>query len=189
MDQLGTPAKGARFAPLWLKRARFVIDSVTQFLNVIGTLLIVAIMILVNVDVIGRGAFNAPVSGVPELVSMSIVAIVFLQIAQTFRMGRITRTEALLGTIDRHAPRLREMVEVVFCFLALFLMWELLKASWPLFLSSWTRNTYEGTIGSFTAPIWPVKLAILVGCVALIVQLVFAAIDAALRLFAGRQQS
>src|SRR5690606_9515711 len=81
MDQHGSPATGVRFAPLWLKRSRHVIDRVTQFLNVIGTLLIVAIMVLVNVDVIGRGAFDAPVAGVPELVSMSIVAIVFLQIA------------------------------------------------------------------------------------------------------------
>lgn len=188
MDQHGSPATGVRFAPLWLKRARYIIDRVTQFLNVIGTLLIVAIMVLVNVDVIGRGAFDAPVAGVPELVSMSIVAIVFLQIAQTFRMGRMTRTEALLNTIERRAPRLREAVEIAFCCLALLVMWELLRASWPLFLSSWTRNTYEGTIGSFTAPIWPVKLAILIGCVALIVQLVFAAIDAALRLSTrGRQ--
>ena len=70
-------------------------------LNIAGTLLIVAVMLLVNADVIGRGAFDAPVSGVPEMVSMSIVAIVFLQIAQTFRTGRLTRTELLLGGLQK----------------------------------------------------------------------------------------
>lgn len=147
-------------------------------LNVVGTLLIVAIMVLVNLDVIGRGAFGLPISGVPEMVSMSIVAIVFLQVAQTFRMGRLTRSEAVLGALGRRSPRFRAGVEFVFCLSAIGIMGQLLYASGPLFLKSWTRNTFEGTIGDFTAPIWPVKLIILIGCVALMVQLLMAAGDA-----------
>lgn len=154
------------------------VDRVTMALNVVGTLLIIGLMILVNADVIGRGAFNLPVSGVPEMVSMSIVAIVFLQVAQTFRMGRLTRTDALLGAIERRSPRLRAFLELVFCTGAIAIMVQLLTASWPLFVKSWERNTYEGTIGDFTAPIWPVKLIILIGCTALIVQLIVAAIAA-----------
>ena len=147
-------------------------------LNVVGTLLILAIMILVNADVIGRGALGLPISGVPEMVSMSIVAIVFLQVAQTFRMGRLTRSEAVLGMIQSRSPRFRALVEFIFCCGAIGIMAQLLNASWPLFLKSWIRNTFEGTIGDFTAPIWPVKLIILIGCVALIVQLLLAASDA-----------
>lgn len=164
---------------------RAAIDGVTMGLNVVGTLLIVAIMVLVNADVIGRGAFNAPISGVPEMVSMSIVAIVFLQVAQTFRMGRLTRTEALLGLVEKRSPRLRAGAELVFSLAALFIMVQLIRASAPLFVKAWERNTFEGTIGDFTAPIWPVKLVILIGCAALIVQLVIAAIVAANALFAG----
>lgn len=154
-----------------------VVDRVTVGLNVVGTLLIIAIMVLVNADVIGRGAFNLPISGVPEMVSMSIVAIVFLQVAQAFRMNRLTRTEALLGVLERRAPRLRALAELVFCIGAAAIMVQLLSASWPLFVKSWVRNTFEGTIGDFTAPIWPVKLIILVGCTALIVQLSLSALS------------
>ncbi len=157
---------------------RRAIDSVTMALNVIGTLLILGVMILVNADVIGRGALGLPISGVPEMVSMSIVAIVFLQVAQTFRMGRLTRSEAVLGMIESRSPRFRALVELTFCAGAIGIMLQLLSASWPLFVKSWTRNTFEGTIGDFTAPIWPVKFIILVGCTALIVQLLFAASDA-----------
>ncbi len=154
------------------------VDQLTMGLNVIGTLLIVAVMVLVNADVIGRGAFNLPISGVPEMVSMSIVAIVFLQVAQAFRMGRLTRSDALLGMVERRSPRFRAAVESVFAIGAIFIMVQLMTASWPLFVKSWTRNTFEGTIGDFTAPIWPVKLIILIGCGMLIVQLIIAAIEA-----------
>ncbi len=159
------------------------IDRLTMGLNVIGTLLIVTIMVLVNADVIGRGAFGLPISGVPELVSMSIVAIVFLQVAQAFRMGRLTRSDAMLGMVERRSPRLRAAVEFVFSAGAIFIMAQLLTASWPLFMKSWVRNTFEGTIGDFTAPIWPVKLIIIIGCVALIMQLLFAAFEAAYRTY------
>ncbi|PCH65591.1 MAG: hypothetical protein COC12_14350 [Rhodobacteraceae bacterium] len=168
--------------PRWFNALQRVVDVFTTGLNVIGTLLIVAIMVLVNWDVIGRGMFNAPVSGVPEIVSMSIVAIVFLQIAQTFRKGRLTRTEAVLGFVEKRAPRLRIALELGFSLAAIALVWQILSASTPLFVKSWVRGTYEGTIGDFTAPIWPVKLIILIGCAALLVQLILYGMAALLRL-------
>ena len=168
--------------PAWFQALRGAVDAVTTALNVLGALLILAVMVLVNADVIGRGAFNAPLAGVPEIVSMSIVAIVFLQIAQTFRKGRLTRTEAVPGWLEARAPRLRKGLELVFALAAIALVWQLLSASWPLFEKAWQRNTFEGTVGSFTAPIWPVKGILLVGCAALLVQLVLAALAAALRL-------
>lgn len=169
--------------PNWFRNIRRVSDAVTAALNVVGTLLIVAIMVLVNADVIGRGAFNAPVSGVPEIVSMSIVAIVFLQVAHTFRMGRLTRTDAVLNFIKARSMRLYAAVELLFSLAAITLIWQLFSASKPLFVKSWVRGTFEGTIGDFTAPIWPVKLVILIGCGALLLQLVLFAADAAFRLF------
>ena len=171
--------------PGWFRALRRPVDGVTAALNVAGTVLIVLIMLLVNADVIGRGAFNAPVSGVPEMVSMSIVAIVFLQIAQTFRMGRLTRTEALLGFLDRRAPALRRLFDVIFATAAGFLVWTVFQASLPLFEKAWTRGTYEGTVGDFTAPIWPVKLIILIGCAALFVQIALYGVAALLRLVRG----
>ncbi|WP_306007236.1 TRAP transporter small permease subunit [Aquicoccus porphyridii] len=173
--------------PGWFLATRRGVDLVTGALNVAGTVLILGLMLLVNADVIGRGAFNAPISGVPEMVSMSIVAIVFLQVAQTFRQGRLTRTDILLGWVERHSPRVRQAIEMFFSLAAILLVWQIITASWPLFERAWTRGTYEGTIGAFTAPIWPVKLIILVGCGALLVQLALHALAAFLRLMRGAQ--
>lgn len=165
---------------------RRLIDGATTALNVIGTLLILAIMLLVNTDVIGRSLFGAPVSGVPEMVSMSIVAIVFLQLAQTFRSGRLTRTEAILNILQSRAPRLHDALEMLFAFAAIALIWQLFSASNALFVKAWVRGTFEGTIGDFTAPTWPVKLIILIGCIALIAQLVMFATAAGFRLMGRR---
>ena len=176
----GGPAETSQSNPV-----RRAIDAVTMGLNVVGTLLIVAIMVLVNADVIGRGLFGLPISGVPEMVSLSIVAIVFLQVAQTFKRGRLTRSDAVLNLLRSRSKRFRAAVELVFCLAATGIMLQLLNASWPLFVKSWKRNTFEGTIGDFTAPIWPVKLIILIGCTALIVQLLLSAWDAILAMRNG----
>ena len=176
--------KNNRKPPQWFVTIQLWADRLTISLNVIGTLLILAIMLLVNADVIGRSLLNNPISGVPEMVSLSIVAIVFLQVAQTFRMGRLTRAEAILNFVKKRWPRVLALIEVTFSAAAIFLILQLLLASQPLFMKAWIRNTYEGTIGDFTVPIWPVKLIILIGCVALIVQLIIFAIGAIFDLMA-----
>lgn len=143
-----------------------------MLLNVAGTLLIVALMVLICTDVIARSAFSSPISGVPELVSLSIVAIVFLQAPEAFRMGRFTRSEAMLNFLERRSSRLRAGLELLFAVLALGIISVLLYASYPFFIKSWNRGTFIGTIGDFIAPVWPVKLVILIGCTALIAQIV-----------------
>ena len=72
-----------------------------QALNALGTLWIVLLMLLINTDVLGRNLLNAPVRGVTELVSLSIVGIVFLQLADTLHSGRITRADVLLQSLER----------------------------------------------------------------------------------------
>ena len=157
---------GARRAPL-LDR---LIDGVTQALNVVGTALIVGLMLLIGGDVLARNLLDAPIAGVPEMVALSIVAIVFLQVPQTLRAGRFTRSDALLGAIGEARPLLGRVMETVFDLAAIGLLGALLYASWPLFVQSWRRGTFVGAVGDFTAPIWPVKLVICVGTALLMVQ-------------------
>ncbi|WP_136659968.1 TRAP transporter small permease subunit [Nitratireductor sp. XY-223] len=173
--------------PRFLQQVQAVIDRLTMALNVLGTLLILALMVLINSDVIGRGVFLSPVSGVPELVSMSIVAIVFLQVGQAFRMGRFTRTDALINVLEKRAPRIRAGLELVYSAAGFFIIGALLNASYPLFIKAWDRNTFVGTVGDFIAPIWPVKLVILIGCAALILQLAMSAIRSAIEMVSGRK--
>ena len=45
-------------------------------MNALGTVWIIGLMLLINSDILARGALNAPIAGVAELVSFSIVGIV-----------------------------------------------------------------------------------------------------------------
>ena len=48
------------------------LDKVFGAMNALGTLWILALMVLMNLDVAGRNLFGAPVRGVTEMVSLSI---------------------------------------------------------------------------------------------------------------------
>lgn len=159
------------------------IDRITMLLNVAGTLLILALMVLICSDVIARGLLSSPISGVPEMVSLSIVAIVFLQAPEAFKQGRFTRSEAILNFLERKSKRLRAMLELLFAFLALSIVTVLFYASYPFFIKSWDRGTFVGTVGDFIAPVWPVKLVILIGCLALIAQIAIQLFRQLARLF------
>lgn len=163
------------------------LDWFTEFLNFLGAALIVLVMLLVNADVLSRSLFDKPVPGVPELVSISIVAIVFLQIAHAFRKGRFTRATAIPDFIGKYSMRLRASLELLLCMGAGFIMLQLLLASWPLFIKAWSRNSYKGAIGNFTVPDWPVKLIILIGCVTLIAQILALALRSARSILLGTQ--
>ena len=146
-------------------------NFITQSFNIIGTILIIFIMIIVNADVIGRELFLMPIAGVPMMVSMSIVAIVFLQTPQTFNRGRLTQNVSILNAIGRRMPLVKLLLDITYSIAAFFLILQIFKSTYPLFIKSWVRNTYEGTIGDFTAPIWPIKFVILLGCFLLMVQI------------------
>lgn len=161
---------------------RRALDALTAGLNLIGSLLIFGLMLLIGADVIGRAAFGAPISGVPEIVTLSIVAIVFLQIPQAARMGRLTRSEAFLGWLSRRAPRAAIALEMLFDLVALAVVGLILEATWPLFVKSWERNSFVGAIGDFTAPVWPVKGIILIGCAMLMLRFVLRLGEGAARL-------
>lgn len=147
-----------------------ILDRITQLFNVAGTALIFALMVLIGSDVFGRQVFNSPIAGVPEMVSLSIVAIVFLQVPQALRSGRFTRSDALLNFIWKRFPRFARLLEVVFDAIAIGILCALIYAAWPLFVKDWERNTFVGAVGDFTAPVWPIKLILIVGTALLVAQ-------------------
>lgn len=140
-------------------------EGVLSLLNSIGTLWIFALMIVISVDVLGRTAFNSPLPGVLELVRLSIVAIVFVQLGHTLRAGRITRADNLLRILQRRHPRIGFGLQVLFELAGTGIFVVLFHASLPLFLRSWASGEYAGIEGYITYPVWPVRLIILIGSV------------------------
>ncbi|MCR9125760.1 MAG: TRAP transporter small permease subunit [Rhodobacteraceae bacterium] len=140
-----------------------ILDRATQGLNLAGSALILVLMLLIGADVIGRAAFGTPISGVPEIVTMSIVAIVFLQIPQALRAGRMTRSDGLGGWLARRYPAAGRALDTLFDLIAIAVTGVIVHGTWPIFARAWQRGEFVGAVGDFTAPVWPVKLTILVG--------------------------
>ena len=141
----------------------FGLQRLTGVMNALGTLWILALMVLINLDVAGRNLLDAPVRGTTELVSLSIVGIVFLQLADTLRCGRFTRADVLLDTLQRKHPALADALHAVFHLVGLALMVVILRASWEPLVDSVRIREYVGAVGDFQAPVWPVRLITLIG--------------------------
>ncbi|MGE0037091.1 MAG: TRAP transporter small permease subunit [Xanthobacteraceae bacterium] len=132
-------------------------------LNSVGTLWIFALMIVITLDVVGRTVFNSPLPGVLELVRLSIVGIVFIQLGHTLRAGRMTRSDNFIRMIQRRWPRAGYGLQAMFSIAGIFIFFVLFKASLPLFVRSWTTGEYAGIEGYISYPVWPVRLIILIG--------------------------
>lgn len=159
-------AQSARREPLPLR----LLDQLTQGLNVLGSLLILVLMLLIGLDVAGRNLFAAPLSGVPEMVTLSIIAIVFLQIPAALRAGRMTQSDSLLSALARRRPALAGALETLFDLVSIAVIAVIARMSWPMLARAWERGEFIGAVGDFTAPVWPIKATLILGCAVLIAQ-------------------
>ncbi len=128
--------------------------------NVCGTLVVLALVVIVNTDVVARGMFNAPFRGSVEVVQFSMVLIVFLQLPDVVRVGRLTRSDGLLMMMGNRRPAAAAWLSRSIDALSAMVMALIAYAIWPEFVDAFETGDYFGTPGVFTAPWWPVKLAI-----------------------------
>lgn len=172
-----------------LDRAAILLDRSASAMNAVGTVWILALMVLINADVIGRGAFDRPIIGVPKMVSLSILGIVFLQLANTLSAGWLTRSDALLGMFRRRFPRTGDVADALFHLAGAGLMGIVLWSAWPQFLRSWERNEFVGAVGNFTALTWPINLIVLIGSAAMLLTFLVRAAVLGARAAIGRVPS
>ncbi|MEO9459642.1 MAG: TRAP transporter small permease subunit [Lentilitoribacter sp.] len=155
--------------------------------NTIGTMLIFALVAILNADVVARGILHDPINGVVELVIFSLALIVFLQLPDVVRSNRLTRSDGFLHLIHSFKPKVACSISRIIDLIAGVFMVLIAWTVWPEFVESYEtcsffvapefgpaltgnfmqdlsdafgRCEYAGTPGIFTAPTWPVKLAI-----------------------------
>jgi TRAP-type mannitol/chloroaromatic compound transport system permease small subunit len=144
--------------------------TITAVLNVCGTLLIIAMAIAVNADVIGRDFFNHPIAGVNEFLGLSIVAVVFLQMANTLREGRHVSNDIIMSAIGVHHPRVARAFYGLFHLIGAGLMLLIVSFVWPMFVEMYQSGYFQGTTGVIEIPIWPFVLPVIIGGIASIIQ-------------------
>jgi len=142
----------------------------TQALNIAGTILILLMAIAVNADVVGRDFFNHPIPGVNEFIGLSIVAVVFLQIANTLHEGRHVSNDIFIRLIATSHPRLSAGLYAGFHVVGAALMAIIVVYVWPIVVENYRGGYYAGTAGVVEIPIWPFMAVIVIGAAATAVQ-------------------
>ncbi len=155
-------------------------------MNATGSCWIVVLMLLINVEAIGRSAFNQPIIGVIEMIEISIVGIVFMQLADSLRRGVLTRSDGLYNQVMRRKPAAGHVMAIVTYLLGAVFMFIVLWGSVPTFTDSWSKDYYIGVEGMFTFPVWPVALIIVFAVAVTMIQFVIMLKDHVLQLRSGQ---
>ncbi len=128
--------------------------------NAVGTLIVLGLVLVVNYDVVARGFFNAPFRGAYEVVQFSMVLIVFMQLPDVVRVGRLTRSDGFLTVLGASRPALAQTLRRAIDFASAVFMALVAFAIWPEFVEMYETQDFFGVPGVFTAPWWPIKLTI-----------------------------
>jgi len=156
-------------------------------MNALGTVWIFLLMVLINADILGRELFSAPVRGTTELLALSIVGIVFLQLGHALMSGRMTRSDMVIENLLIARPRVGRALQGVFNLLGVAFLAIIFWGSLALFEDAVEIDEYVGAAGDFTAPTWPVRLLILIGAAATGLQYLVMAWQDFRFAFAGRK--
>ena len=135
----------------------------TEIFSVVGTLMIVAMMVLINADVGMRFLMNSPIPGVAEMVSASIATIIFLQLPDCIRSGRMIRSDMWIERLTRRSPRTAAALETVFNALGAVMLALICYYIYPKVVRAYSAKHTIGVYGVFLAPVWPFYVGILIG--------------------------
>ena len=151
---------------------------VTSLLNMAGTILIFFLLVIINIDVFGRYFLNRPVVGVVEMVIVATTAVVYFQIAHALREGRMVKVDTLLGILERRRPRSASVVKGLYNIIGAATFALIMYYTYPFLERTLASGDVYGNPLVFGVPKWPVRLVMLIGCGAVVLQfLVLAAKD------------
>lgn len=139
-------------------------------MNAAGSCWIVVLMLLINAEAISRSAFNQPIIGVIEMIEISVIGIVFMQLADSLRRGVFIRSDGLFNQVMRRKPKAAHVMAFFTYGLGAFFMGLILWGSVPYFIDAWVNNWYVGVDGMFTAPKWPVVLVVIIAVFVTMIQ-------------------
>jgi C4-dicarboxylate transporter DctM subunit len=136
------------------------------WLNAAGVVLVFGLMLLISADITARTVFDDPIAGVTELVSLSLVACVFLQLAHAVLNGRLMRVEMLIGPLENRGGAAASAWHSLFAVIGIAMLAVTAVGTWPDLVYAWRAREFAGVEGIFTVAVWPFKLLIVVGSLA-----------------------
>lgn len=168
-----------------MKRLLILFEGLNARLSFLGSIWIAALMLLIAVDVVGRAFLSITVYGVPEIVKVSIVGLVWLQMAYTLQIGGHLQSRLIL---DRLPPRGRMAFELFGYFLGSIVFILIVYSSWNGMVNAWEIGAYEGE-HPVRVPTAPIFTIVVIGAALTAIQFVIQMVREARSLAVGEDEA
>ena len=149
--------------PFTLKACAKVFNRLIQWMNGAGVVWVFALTFLICADIAGRTLFDRPLQAVPEIVALSLIACVFLQLAFAVDRGRLTRADILLSQIRRRNAWMAGGLDRFFAIAGALVLVAMTAGAWPDFVRAFRTSEFVGVEGIYTLPIAPIKFIVVLG--------------------------
>jgi TRAP-type C4-dicarboxylate transport system permease small subunit len=134
-------------------------EVLSKALMVFGAFWAFFLAFYILVDVVGRN-LNMPIEGTNEIVTNSIVTIVFLQIGYCVHVRGMIRADFLLAVLG---PVTTRTINIIGYLLGIGFFFAVLYGTWEPAVEAWNTGEFEGE-GAVHVPTWPSRFAIILGC-------------------------
>lgn len=149
------------------KRLYEVTDKIMHLFAWLSAGIVLFNLVLLCANVFMRYAFNAPIKGTSEIVTMMMAWVAYSGMAYTMLTGKHMQLEALS---DRVQGRSKHILNLVIYLLASILFLFFIKASFDVFWQSWLIK--EESVASVTVYVFIGKCGTFVGWTLLAIQTV-----------------
>ena len=144
--------------------------KMVRAMNVTGTCMVMFIMLVVLVDIFGRLLFSKPLAGTPEIVSMSIAVIEYLQFPGTLRAGRVIAADGLVEQLGKKSVRAEQWLLAFHHAIGCAMFATTCYFVVPLVKKAIANSDFYGSVALFSFPKWPVLGIVALGCAVMAVQ-------------------
>jgi len=138
----------------WLSRLDRLLFRLETPLNLLGGVIIFALVFLATINVLGRWLFDLPISGYIDWVEQSMAFFAFLGIAYTQRLGGHIRMDILVSRMRGRWLWFSEFLSTLLIFLLTLV---LVYGSYLHFYRAWEIGDSSLDID---LPTWPAKLVV-----------------------------
>ncbi len=139
-------------------RTEKIISAFAKALNSISAVWLFSVALLILYDVVGREAFDTPFYGTNEIVSNSVLSILFLQLPLSILNRNSLRTTLFYG---RLGDRGKSYIDAFSYILAALLFLAIAVGSWPNMIEGWEILEQEGS-GIINIPVYPVRTLVVI---------------------------
>jgi TRAP-type C4-dicarboxylate transport system permease small subunit len=145
-----------------IKLAKFVqkiLGKLFQGFEGISSAWLFFLAVLITIDVVGRGFFNTPFRGTPELVSNSLIIIAFLELPYVLWTNGHVRSTVFY---DKVGPTGRDIIDFIAAIIGAAVFVMLIKSSLNDFVKAVRIKEFEGE-GALRIPTYPTRCFLIIG--------------------------